>query len=74
MNPMNYIGTADTAKYWRIRHGTEDRDTSIAVPALLGLVLEKNGRTVDFEPAQGERHGGDYDLDELFDWIDSICK
>ena len=74
MNPMNYIGTADTAQYWRIRHGTEDRDTSIAVPALLGLVLEKNGCTVDFEPAQGERHGGDYDLDELFEWIDSICK
>ena len=74
MNPMNYIGTADTAKYWRIRHGTEDRDTSIAIPALLALKLENSGCTVDFEPAQGERHGGDYDLDELFDWIDSICK
>lgn len=74
MNPMNYIGTADTAQYWRIRHGTEDRDTSIAIPALLALKLENSGCTVDFEPAQGERHGGYYDLDELFDWIDSICK
>lgn len=74
MNPMNYIGTADTAQYWRIRHGTEDRDTSIAIPALLALKLENSGCTVDFEPAQGERHGGDYDLNELFDWIDSICK
>ena len=74
MNPMNYIGTAATAKYWRIRHGTEDRDTSLAIPAILALKLEKEGCTVDFAAASGERHGGDYDLDDLFSWIDEICK
>ena len=74
MNPMNYIGSATTAKYWRIRHGTEDRDTSLAIPAILALKLETSGCNVDFAAASGEKHGGDYDLDELFDWIDEICK
>ncbi len=74
MNPMNYIGSATTAKYWRIRHGTEDRDTSLAIPAILALKLETSGCNVDFAAASGEKHGGDYDLDELFDWIDDICK
>ena len=74
MNPMNYIGSATTAKYWRIRHGTEDRDTSLAVPAILALKLEAGGYKVDFAAASGQGHGGDYDLDELFDWIDEICK
>ena len=74
MNPMNYIGSATTAKYWRIRHGTEDRDTSLAIPAILALKLEKEGFDVDFAAASGERHGGDYDLEELFEWINDICK
>ncbi|MBQ7214920.1 MAG: hypothetical protein IJS39_02925 [Synergistaceae bacterium] len=74
MNPMNYIGSATTAKYWRIRHGTEDRDTSLAIPAILALKLQKEGFDVDFAAASGEKHGGDYDLDDLFTWIDEICK
>lgn len=74
MNPMNYIGTATTAKYWRIRHGTKDSDTSLAIPAILAQKLKNNNCDVDFAAAWGEPHGGDYDLDELFDWIDDICK
>lgn len=74
MNPLNYIGTADTAKFWRIRHGTDDRDTTLAVPAVLALKLQNNDCNVDFAAPWGEGHGGDYDLDELFSWIDEICK
>lgn len=74
MNPMNYIGSAKTAKYWRIRHGTKDSDTSLAIPAILAQRLKNNNYDVDFKAAWGEPHGGDYDLDELFDWIDDICK
>ncbi|MBR0250270.1 MAG: hypothetical protein IJQ77_04245 [Synergistaceae bacterium] len=74
MNPMNYIGSATTAKYWRIRHGTKDTDTSLAIPAILAQKLKNNNCDVDFKAAWGEPHGGDYDLDELFDWIDDICK
>lgn len=76
MNPLNFIGRADVtvAPHFRIRHGAADRDTSLAVPAILALTLQKNGVDVDFYSPWGVGHSGDYDLDKLFDWIDSICK
>ena len=33
-----------------------------------------NHKTVDFFMPWNQGHGGDYDLNELFDWIDSISK
>lgn len=76
MNPMNFIGRegVKTAQHWRIRHGAKDRDTSIAIPAILALALENQGVDVDFSAPWGFGHDGDYDLDELFSWIDSICR
>ena len=74
LNPLSYIGQADTAPYWRVRHGMYDRDTSLAIPMILALYLENRGYQVDFELPWGLPHSGDYDLDELFDWIDSICR
>lgn len=76
LNPLNYIGQkgVSTAGYWRIRHGVKDRDTSLALPAILALKLENNGDFVDFASPWGYGHAGDYDLDQLFTWIDSICK
>ena len=76
MNPLNFIGRQDvtTAKFFRIRHGTADRDTSLAIPAILALKLQNNGVNVDFFSPWNRGHGGDYDLNELFDWIDDICK
>lgn len=76
MNPMNYIGTqgTDVAKYWRIRHGAKDSDTAISTPTILALQLESNGATVDFAVPWGQGHGGDYDLDELFAWMDRISE
>ena len=76
MNPMNFIGRSDvtTAKFFRIRHGAADRDTSLAIPAILALKLQNSGVNVDFFSPWARGHGGDYDLDELFDWIDSVCK
>lgn len=75
MNPMNYIGDKDstTAKHYRIRHGAVDRDTSLAISALLTAKLRNSGTDVDFAYPWGKPHSGDYDLDELFAWIDSIC-
>ena len=75
MNPMNYIGSegTTTATYWRIRHGAVDRDTSLAIPVILATTLEQKGFNVDFAVPWGQGHGGDYDLDELFAWIGSIC-
>ena len=64
---------ATTAPHWRIRHGVVDRDTSLAVPVILAAKLENHGFDVDFALPWGQGHGGDYDLDELFAWIDRIC-
>lgn len=76
MNPMHYIGThqVSTAKYWRIRQGTLDKDTSFAIPAILANSLDKQDYSVDFSLAWNKPHSGDYDLNELFDWIDRIVK
>ncbi len=74
LNPTCYIGEADTAKHWRIRHGAFDRDTSLAIPTILALMLENHGYDVDFFLPWGLPHSGDYDLPELFAWIDSIAK
>ena len=76
MNAMNYIGEqhATTAKYWRIRHGTKDSDTSLAIPFMLATLLQNNGYAVDFAFPWDKTHSGDYDIDELFAWIDSICR
>lgn len=74
MNPMNYIGAAstDTSPYWRIRHGTTDKDTSLAIPTILATKLQNQGLKVDFALPWDQGHGGDYDLDDLFAWMDRI--
>lgn len=74
LNPTVYIGEADTAKHWRIRHGAFDRDTSLAIPVILATMLKNKGYSVDFRLPWGLPHSGDYDLEELFEWIDGICK
>ena len=76
MNPMNYIGdkAANTAKNWRVRHGAKDRDTGFAVPVILATMLQNKGFKIDFALPWDKPHSGDYDLDELFNWTDSICK
>ena len=76
MNPLNYIGTkgTTTAKHWRIRHGAIDVDTSVSVSAILAVTLQNKGTHVDYFVPWGVAHSGDYDLNELFAWIDSISK
>ncbi len=75
MNPMNFIGgNVQTASHFRIRHGAIDRDTSLAIPAILALKLQYSGIDVDFFSPWAKGHAGDYDLEELFDWADKICK
>jgi len=76
MNPMNYLAAANTvpAKYWRIRHGAIDSDTALVIPLLLATKASNCGYKVDFAVPWGQGHGGDYDLDELFDWIEKITK
>lgn len=74
MNPMNYIGTpgTKTAAHWRIRQGTADRDTSLAIPVILGTKLSSSGYDVDLALPWNVPHSGDYDLTELFAWMDRV--
>lgn len=74
LNPIRYIGEADTARHWRIRHGSFDRDTSLAIPVILATMLENKGYEVDFHLPWGLPHSGDYDLPQLFAWMDGICR
>ena len=60
---------ATVAAHWRIRHGTLDRDTSLAVPALLAAAARQRGAQVDLALPWGRPHSGDYDLDELLAWM-----
>lgn len=76
LNPMNYLEDpeAHKAPHWRIRHGECDRDTSLAISAILTLKLRELGCKVDYHSPWDTPHAGDYDLDELFAWIDRICR
>lgn len=76
LSPMDYIADeqADTARYFRIRHGERDRDTSLAISVILTLALRAAGCEVDYHSPWDTPHAGDYDLEELFAWIDRICK
>ena len=76
MNPLNYIDSsvAVSAKHWRIRHGTKDSDTALAVPFILASKLEAAGFSVDFTYPWDKVHSGDYDLAELFAWITAVCR
>lgn len=75
MNPLPWIAGSNpgAARHWRVRHGSFDRDTSLAIPVILATTLANRGFDVDFALPWGLPHSGDYDLPELFAWIDGLC-
>lgn len=74
MNPMYFIheGANGIARHWYIRHGAKDRDTSFLVPVNLATRLRNAGYDVDFALPWNRPHSGDYNLDDLFRWIESV--
>lgn len=76
LNPMNFIGTdkAKVAPHWYIRHGARDRDTAFPIPVNLALKLQNSGKDVNFKLPWNRPHSGDYALQELFTWLNSIVK
>ncbi len=76
MNPMNFIGDpkATTAKHWYIRHGARDRDTSFSVSVNLATKLRNYGYEVDFALPWDRPHSGDYNLNDLFRWIEETTE
>lgn len=73
MNPMTFLSQKreGTAHHWYIRHGAKDRDTSFLVPVNLATRLRNIGYDVDFALPWNRPHSGDYNLDDLFKWIES---
>lgn len=47
-----------------------DRDTSLAIPVILSTMLRNSHCEVDFVMPWDRGHGGDYDPNKLFAWID----
>ena len=76
MNPMNYLGSpaATNAQFYRIRYGTADSNTSIAIPLIVGTRAQNLGYQVDMSTPFNVDHSGDYDLEDLFNWMDTIVK
>lgn len=74
MNPMVFIseGKKGIAGHWYIRHGAKDRDTSFLVPVNLATRLRNCGYDVDFALPWNRPHSGDYNLDDLFEWIEKV--
>lgn len=74
MNPMDFVSAANPgiARHWYIRHGAKDRDTSFLVPVNLATRLRNAGYDVNFALPWNRPHSGDYNLDDLFRWIESV--
>ncbi len=75
-NPLNYIGTtekSEKAKFYRVRVGASDADTSFTVSMALALKLLEEGHPVDYQLVWDEPHcEADYP-GEVCDWIEEIC-
>lgn len=76
INPMNYIGTADTASNWYLRHGTLDRDTAFTIPLNLSRALRADSKVKDlnFRLSWHMGHGGNYDVPEMMGWVAEKVK
>lgn len=76
-NPLNFIGTeeqSDQAKYYRVRVGASDADTSFMIGMTLALELANAGKPVDYALVWDKPHcEADYP-GEVCDWIESICR
>ncbi|MTI58645.1 MAG: hypothetical protein FH762_01430 [Firmicutes bacterium] len=73
MNPIYYIGTdgSTTASFWRLRIGS--KDIMVVNNLILTAKLRNEVANVDSALAWDVGHAGDYDLDELFTWMKSVC-
>lgn len=75
---MDYLleGKSDSAPYWYVRHGMDDRDASWAVEAtLFAAVMNSDkvkGHNLGF--AWLKPHSGDYDVPEAYSWLKGVLS
>lgn len=76
MNPMEFISgnNADTADHWYIRYGEQDANTSIAIPTIFAQKLKNENKDVNYHLEWNKGHAGDYNLNEMFKWMNKIAK
>lgn len=76
MNPLYFLNQdSRKATYYRIRHGSKDADTSLAISFIVSEQLKEYKCNVDYAISWDIPHSGDYDLEELFSWaIDVVSK
>ena len=69
-------GKSDTAPFWYVRHGMDDRDTSFAVEATLFAAVKNSAKVTDANVgfAWLRPHSGDYDVPEAYTWLKDILK
>ena len=69
-------GKSDTAPFWYVRHGMDDRDTSFAVEATLFAAVKNSAKVTDANVgfAWLRPHSGDYDVPEAYTWLKGILK
>ena len=65
---------ADTAPYWYVRHGMDDRDNSFAVETTLFYSVKNNPKVRDANVgfAWLKPHSGDYDVPEAYSWLEKV--
>lgn len=73
---MDYIleGKSDTAPFWYVRHGMDDRDASFAVETTLFNAVMSSGKIKDSDVgfAWLKPHSGDYDVPEAYSWLKGV--
>lgn len=74
MNPMYFIGKKNSgcAKYWWIRHGTNDNHTSLSVIINLATSLENLNKNVNTWVYWDAMHGANEDPEDFIAWIGNI--
>lgn len=75
---MDYIleGKSDTAPFWYVRHGMDDRDTSFAVEATLFAAVKNSPKVSNANVgfAWLKPHSGDYDVPEAYSWLKTVLS
>lgn len=63
--------TNSSAQHWRIRTSVKGKP-DLTTPLILASALQKQSKAVDFAFKWNQDRAGDYDLDELFAWVDGV--
>ncbi|NQE67054.1 subtype B tannase [Nocardia gamkensis] len=74
MNPMFFLRQRNSgrAKHWRIRVGTKDTETSLAIVGNLAASLENLGDEVDAAMYWDAGHGSNEDPEDFIAWIGKV--